>query len=219
VLWNKSVPWILVPFALVYLVNAGTSLICYTSGLTLTCVALSIVVVYGNGWAHKDTFPTSAITLVYEWTWLGSECIGCRYGQGTASHKAYHSEHHPHHAHRNTAALDESPSQAAHRFGVFETIRVHRRYGVSGGGIFSEAQVTHFCHYRLESGLPLTLVQILYCAVETVDTASDSTLYPLRMQFVVSCCRFTDGTLLRRFLLGNQPRADPLACRQKPLIL
>jgi hypothetical protein len=70
----------------------------------------------------------------------------------------------------------------------------------------------------MESGFPLTAVQALYCAVESKDVAAISAVYPLWMQVVVSCSHFTDGTELRRFLVGNQSRTDHLAGRQKPLI-
>jgi exosortase/archaeosortase len=88
VLWNKSVPWILLPFTLLYLANAGTSLICQPIDLSLTCLALSILVIYGNGWAHKDTFPTLAVTLAYEWMWFGSQSFRYCHSAGTASHMA-----------------------------------------------------------------------------------------------------------------------------------
>jgi hypothetical protein len=87
-LWNKSVPWILLPFALVYLASVGTSLIRNLRDRLLICPALSIVVIYGNGWAHKETFPTLAVTLAYEWMWLGSKCIKCGYSRDVISHHA-----------------------------------------------------------------------------------------------------------------------------------
>jgi hypothetical protein len=81
VLWNKSVPWILLPFALVYLANAGTSLAYYLRYLSLTYLALSIVVIYGNGWAHNDAFPTLTVTVVYNWMWLGSQFFRYHHSQ------------------------------------------------------------------------------------------------------------------------------------------
>jgi hypothetical protein len=84
---------------------------------------------------------------------------------------------------------------------------------------FSQTYVTHFCHHSMESGFPLTAVQMLYSAVDSTHPAATTAIYPLLMQFVVSCSHFMDGALLRWCLLGHQSRVDPLAGRQKPLIL
>jgi hypothetical protein len=84
-LWNKSVPWILLPFTFVYLASVGMSLIRDPRTRLMRWLALSIVVIYGNGWVHKETFPTLAVTLAYEWMWLGSKCIGCGCSRGAVS--------------------------------------------------------------------------------------------------------------------------------------
>jgi hypothetical protein len=66
-----------------------------------------------------------------------------------------------------------------------------------------EAHVTYRCPHSVESGFPLTAVQTLYCAVETVNAASATTIYPLWMQFVVSHIRFANDPLLKRAPSGN----------------
>jgi hypothetical protein len=68
---------------------------------------------------------------------------------------------------------------------------------------FGEAHDTYCCPHSVESGFPLTAVQPLYCAVETVNAASATTVYPLWMQFVVSHIRFANDPSLKRALLGN----------------
>jgi hypothetical protein len=85
VLWNKSVPWILLPCALLYLANAGTSPVYYLNDISLTCLALSIVAIYGNGWAHNDAFPTLKVTVVYNWMWLGSQSFRSHHSPRTGS--------------------------------------------------------------------------------------------------------------------------------------
>jgi hypothetical protein len=150
--------------------------------------------------------------------WLGSECIRWRYSPRATLTPPCHSKHHSHRVDRRPAALDESSGQAVRQFGVRETIRVDRRYGVSGGMLSSMANVTHFCHHSLESGLPLTVVEALYVGVNSKYPVATTAIYPLWMQFVVSLSHFT-SCITEDISLGNQSRADCLAGRQKPLTL
>jgi hypothetical protein len=124
---------------------------------------------------------------------LAVSALGVATAKGQRLTKPCHSEYHPHHVNRCTAALDESPGQAVRRLGIRETIRVDCRYGVSGGVLSSKAQVTHVCHHSLESGLPLTAVEALYVGVNSKSPVATTAIYPLWMQFVVSCSGFTDG--------------------------
>jgi hypothetical protein len=123
------------------------------------------------------------------------------------SHRFYHSEHHTHHVNRCTTTLDESEVQAVRRFGICETIRVHRHYGVRGGVLFSDAQAAHFCHHSLESGLPLTIVEAIYVGVNSKYPVATTAIYPLWMQFVVSCSGFTDGAIADTSIFLNRQSA------------
>jgi hypothetical protein len=218
-LWNKSIRWILLPFTLIYLALVGTSLVRFPSDSSLTCTALSIVDIYGNGWAHKQTFPTLSVSLAYNWMWLGGECpSGASAALGRHLIKPCDSEHYPHCAGRRETALDESPGQAICQFNSLKAVYFYRRYGVGGCVFSSEVHTPHFLHRSVESGFPLTMVEAIYCAVGTKNPVALTAVYPLLMQVVVGCAHFIDGRSLRRFLSGNQSRADYLAGRQKPFI-
>jgi hypothetical protein len=65
------------------------------------------------------------------------------------------------------------------------------------------ANVTHFCHHSLESGLPLTVVEALYVGVNSKYPVATTAIYPLWMQFVVSFSHFT-SCITEEISLGNQ---------------
>jgi hypothetical protein len=60
---------------------------------------------------------------------------------------------------------------------------------------FQRGQAAHFCYHSLESGLPLTIVEAIYVGVNSKYPVATTAIYPLWMQFVVSCNGFMDGAI------------------------